>query len=80
MSLAAATELDESAVSSPPIVTRCVTSERLERLDDGAIDSSDLVGLSRAVPRIEPPSKMDARDILDGERPRPRRVSPAPAT
>ncbi len=50
-----ATKLEESAVSSPPMVTRCVTPKERSVSMTARVAFSDLVGLSRAVPRTEPP-------------------------
>src|SRR2546423_1892361 len=55
--LRSATKLEESAVSSPPMVTRCVTPKRRSDSTTARVDFSDLVGLSRAVPSTEPPCR-----------------------
>ena len=59
---------DESAVSSPPIVTRCVMPACRSVSITARVASGDLVGFSREVPRIEPPSRCtrDTSSIASG--------------
>ena len=52
-----ATVRDESAVSSPPIVTRCVTPACCSVSTTACSASADLVGFSREVPSTEPPGR-----------------------
>ena len=52
-----ATFIAEKAVSSPPMVINWVTPSLISESMTASSSFTSLVGLSRAVPRIDPPEK-----------------------